>query len=376
MTNNIDVIPDDQQESEDDLVRQVSFKDAVVLNADWTIETIDLQIKKGNIDLQPGFQRRAAWNQIRKSRLLESIIVGMPVPNIVLAENREHRGRFIVIDGKQRLVSISEYLQGQFKLKGLDIRKDLNDKLFTELPAGDREYLENATLRSTVIRNWNDENFLYAIFYRLNSGSLPLSPQELRKALVGGNLLEAIENYLLNSQEFKSLFGDVLDKRMRDSELVLRFLAFDRGLQGYRGDFKAFLDETTRYFETDWTNSKTEADAGFRKLDNALQLSKHLFGDDAFKKWLGDKYERVINRALFDCLARFFSEDIVVTASQGRETTIVDAFKRTCLDREFLNSIEKTTKSIHATQYRIDTWGRVLAECVGLRYDDTQRRIV
>ena len=197
MNTEFAVIPDDQQEDENDLGGQISFKDAVVLNADWTIETINLQIKKGNIDLQPGFQRRVAWDDTRKSRLLESIVVGMPVPNIVLAENKDHRGRFIVIDGKQRLVAISEFLNGEYKLKGLDIRNDLNEKFFTELPTEDREYLENATLRSTLIRNWKDQKFLYAIFFRLNSGSLPLSPQELRKALIGGNLLDAIEKYLL-----------------------------------------------------------------------------------------------------------------------------------------------------------------------------------
>ena len=111
----------------------------LVLNADWTIETINLQIKKGNIDLQPGFQRRVAWDDIRKSRLLESIIVGMPVPNIVLAENRDHRGRFIVIDGKQRLATISEFMAGSYKLRGLDIRRDLNNKELSELPPEDRE---------------------------------------------------------------------------------------------------------------------------------------------------------------------------------------------------------------------------------------------
>src|SRR3990167_8635320 len=91
MNTEFELIPDDQQEDEDDIQAKISFKDAVVLNADWTIETINLQIKKGNIDLQPGFQRRVAWDDKRKSRLLESIIVGMPVPNIVLAENKEHR---------------------------------------------------------------------------------------------------------------------------------------------------------------------------------------------------------------------------------------------------------------------------------------------
>ena len=375
MINDIDVIPDDQQEDEDDIIKPISFKDAVVMNADWTIETINLQIKKGNIDLQPGFQRRVAWDDIRKSRLLESIIVGMPVPNIVLAENKDHRGRFIVIDGKQRLVSISEFLEGGYKLKGLDIRKDLNDRFFSDLPAEDREYLENATLRSTLIRNWNDEDFLYAIFFRLNSGSLPLSPQELRKALIGGNLLDSIDKYLVGSGPFKVIFGDVLDKRMRDSELVLRFLAFDSNLQEYRGDFKAFLDATTKYFESDWKAHEAQATVTLQRLDSALAITYDIFGHDAFKKWLGDRYERVINRALFDCVARFFAEPAVIQASVGKKAEVVEAFKKLCLDRDFRDAIEKTTKTVHATFYRIDRWGTDLAACIGKTYDQTNRQI-
>lgn len=376
MNTDFTAIPDDQQEDENDLQGHISFKDAVVLNADWTIETINLQIRKGNIDLQPGFQRRIAWDDTRKSRLIESIVVGMPVPNIVLAENKDHRGRFIVIDGKQRLVAISEFLNGDYKLKGLDIRQDLNDKFFCNLPTEDREYLENATLRSTLIRNWKDQKFLYAIFFRLNSGSLPLSPQELRKALIGGNLLDAIEHYLLKSQSFKNVFGDGLDKRMRDSELVLRFIAFDRGLNEYKGDFKEFLDSTARYFESDWNIREAEAALALERLDSALDLSRTIFGHDAFKKWLGDRYERVINRAIFDCIARFFADNTVAASISGNEIAAVNAFKAICQDRDFKDSIEKTTKTVHATFHRIDAWGGALATSVGRTYDKAQRRIV
>lgn len=370
------LIPEDQQEEEDDIRGPVSFKDAVVLNADWTIETINLQIKKGNIDLQPEFQRRSAWDNTRKSRLLESIIVGMPVPNIVLAENKEHRGRFIVIDGKQRLVAISEFIANAYKLRGLDIRYDLNDKSYSELPAEDREYLDNATLRSTVIRNWTDEKFLYAIFYRLNSGSLQLSPQELRKALIGGHLLDAIDRYLLTSNSFKALFGEMLDKRMRDSELVLRFIAFDRGLQDYRGDFRQFLDETTRYFENNWKLGEVEAAERFLRLDRSLGLANEIFGHDAFKKWLGERYERIINRAIFDCIVRFFSDDVVATVAISKKEAIVEAFKVLCLEQAFRNSIERTTKSLEATFYRVDRWGETLAQCIGRSYDKRTHRVV
>ncbi|MDM9653920.1 DUF262 domain-containing protein [Pseudomonas wenzhouensis] len=371
-----ELIPDDQQENEDDIIAQVSFKDAVVLNADWTIETINLQIQKGNIDLQPGFQRRVAWDDARKSRLIESIIVGLPVPNIVLAESKDSRGKFIVIDGKQRLVAVSDYMQDKYRLKGLDMRPDLNGKSLGELPQEDREHLENATIRASVIRNWKDENFLYVTFFRLNSGSLPLSPQELRKALIGANLISAIDSYMLNSKSFKCVFGDGLDKRMRDSELVLRFVAYDQSLAEYRGDFKEFLDTNTRYFENDWVNKAQQIENIFQRLDIALDAAHKVFGQDAFKKWIGDKYERVINRAVFDCISRFFAQPDVAAEAISRKLEVVMAFKEVCQIQAFKDSIEKTPKTVAATFQRVDFWGEKLAACLGRAYDKKERRIV
>jgi hypothetical protein len=370
------IIPNDQQEDEDDLPKSVSFKDAVVMNADWTIETIDSQINKGNIDLQPGFQRRAAWDDTRKSRLIESIIVGMPVPNIVLAENREHRGRFIVIDGKQRLLSINEFIKGSYALRGLDMRADLNDKTYANLPASDKEYLDNSTIRATVIKNWSDEDFLYATFYRLNSGSLPLSPQELRKALIGGKLLESIESYLVTSQPFHAIFGDGLDKRMRDSELVLRFIAYDRALADYRGDFKKFLDDTTKYYELDWDTRSQDVMSRFGRLDEALRTARDVFGKDCFKKWLGSKYERVINRAIFDCVARFFAEPDVAQGAIAKASEVLTQFQALCLDPTFKDAVEKTPKTVGATTSRIAMWGKTLARTIGRTYDEATLRIV
>ena len=376
MNIEVDIIPNDQQEDENDLQRNIAYKDAVVVNSDWTIETISLQINKGRIDLEPGFQRRNAWDPQRKSRLIESIIVGMPVPNIVLAENKSHSGRFIVIDGKQRLLAISEFMKDEYKLKGLDIRYDLNDKKFSDLSQDDREYLENATLRSTLIRNWSDNNFLFALFFRLNSGSLPLSPQELRRALIGGNLLDAIDTYLTSSQPFKDIFGEKLDRRMRDSELVLRFIAFDSDLEGYQGDFKDFLDKTTKHFESNWHIKQGDLQLIFQKLDVALSVTRKVFGDDAFKKWVDKKYERVINRAIFDAVARFFSDPAVATAAIGKEIQIAEALQDLCLTQEFKDAIEKTPKTKSATYNRINLWGSALANCVSMHYAPNIFRIV
>lgn len=366
--------PDDQQEDEDDLSK-VSFRDAVVTNADWTIESINLQMAKGTIDLQPSFQRRGAWDETRKSRLIESIIVGMPVPNIALAENKDHRGRFIVIDGKQRLLAIQEFLSGAYKLRGLDLRYDLNGLTFGALGMSDRESFENSTLRATLIKNWKDENFLWAAFYRLNVGSLPLSPQELRKALIGGKLIEAIEEYLQNSGDFQAIFGAGLDKRMRDSELVLRFLAFDLDISRYRGDFKVFLDDTTRYYEEDWDARSADVMDRFNRLDLALRTARSIFGDNVFRKWLGSRYERVMNRAIFDCIVRFFAEDDIAHLAAANDGAVVESFHEACDDEKFRASIERSTKTLDATYTRLNIWGGRLASIIGKDLDLATLRI-
>ena len=98
------MVPADQQESEEDVSpKPESVSEAVLFNTDWTVETIYRQIEKGNINLDPKFQRTEAWDVGRKSRLIESIICGFPIPNIVLAEESKKKGHYMVIDRKQRL---------------------------------------------------------------------------------------------------------------------------------------------------------------------------------------------------------------------------------------------------------------------------------
>ena len=105
-----DIGLDEQQESEGDLnLSKASVSDAVLFNTDWTVETIYRQIEKGNINLDPKFQRREAWSNERKSKLIESILCNYPIPNVVLAEDKQRKGKYIVIDGKQRLTAISGF---------------------------------------------------------------------------------------------------------------------------------------------------------------------------------------------------------------------------------------------------------------------------
>lgn len=370
-----EVLPCDQQEEEADLKKQVSFQDAVVQTADWTVGTLHAQLAKGTIDLDPGFQRRQAWDNVRKARLIESLIAGLPIPNIVLADNTKHRGRFLVIDGKQRLLTIRDYLDNGFALKGLDLRPDLEGKTFDQLPVEDREYLENNSIRATIIKNIADPDFLYVLFFRLNSGSLQLSPQELRRALIGGSALNAIDNYIQNSEIFHAFFGPVLDRRMRDSELVLRFIAFDRSYEAYAGNLKEFLDNTVDYFEKNWQHAEAELISAFVRLDLSLKTAEEIFGQSAFKKWTGTRYERRINRAVFDVITRFFSDSNIAAAATANAQAINDSYKEVCDLPAFRGAIEKTTKTVDATRLRMNIWGNALAHVLGLTYDEINARI-
>ena len=171
---------EEQLESDQDigLLDQGSFSSAVVSGNDWTTETLLNQINKGNILLNPDFQRRDAWDKKRKSKFIESLILGLPIPQVVLAESKERRGSYIVLDGKQRLLSIRQFSADaddesyeQLKLTGLEIRDDLNRKsllnlrddldLFDDLSA-----FENQPIRTVVIKNWPNEDFLYHVFLR------------------------------------------------------------------------------------------------------------------------------------------------------------------------------------------------------------------
>jgi hypothetical protein len=376
-----EIVPSDQQESEDDLhPEKERVGEAVLFNTDWTVETLFRQIQKRNINLDPKFQRREAWDVFRKSKFIESILCNLPIPNVVLAEENKAKGRYLVIDGKQRLFSISSFLQDEFELKGLTILPELNGANFSTLVMSHSEVvnsLENYPIRTVIIRNWPDEDYLYTVFYRLNSGSLQLSPQELRKALHGGILLDHIDEYIKGSEPFKTVFGQKLDPRMRDIELVLRFISFERFFDDYRGDLKNFLDRTVKIYDGAWPLEKPILDQDLRKMDLALTIAHKIFGKDSFKKWNGQNFERRINRAVFDAIARYFGDEAITDAVLQKQEDIVRRFKNLCAESEiFRGAIERTTKTLGATQARYVLWGEQLADAIERKLDRGSMRII
>lgn len=370
-----------QLESEEDIesLEQSSFSKAVVSANDWTTETIINQINKGNIQLNPSFQRRDAWDTTRKSRFIESLILGLPVPQIVLAESKERRGAYIVLDGKQRLLSIRQFaaeendqIYQQLKLNSLDIRSDLKGKSFVALKNDldffeDLSAFENQPIRTVVIKNWPAENFLYHVFLRLNTGSVPLSPQELRQALHPGPFVSFLDEESCKSTALKEILKNKKpDFRMRDAELLLRYFAFRNYLSEYSGTLKSFLDESCKVLNNKWEEKKECIQEQLINFEITHQFIKKIFGENSYRKWIGRNYETRFNRSVFDIMFLSFNDENVKELSIGKEENIEAAFKELCSNSsDFRNSIETTTKSLTATHTRISQWISKLNEVIG-----------
>jgi hypothetical protein len=371
----------------DDLEKVANWATGAALwSTDWTAETILSQLLRGNIDLNPSFQRRSAWNVKKQSLFIESLILGLPIPQLVLADTKGKRGAFIVIDGKQRLLAIRKFSAKSgsadefeaLKLQGLKERKDLNGKTYADLvndPAllDDLSAYQNAGIRTVVIRNWESEAYLYEVFLRINTGSVQLSPQELRQALHPGPFSTFVETASAESPELREALNlKAPDFRMRDAEILLRYIAYKNYIKGYSGNLKIFLDDATKTLTKDWVFHKDTLVSQVEEMGKALSFTQRVFKKSGYlRKWSGQRFESRKNRAVFDIMLHYFSEESIRNSiSEEKWDSLVERFKVLCTgDAEFLSSLESTTKSIVANRKRFNTWGSVVAEFSGMNLD-------
>lgn len=370
---------DDADESSSDLeLSEDKFAGLLVAPADWTIETLYRQIGK-QIDLDPDFQRRNVWSSKAKSRFIESLMLGIPIPQILLSAKPNSKSSFLVLDGKQRLLTIKEFLDGTlpngrpFHLRSLRVLKEIEGmswKKISEDPELSAKLL-NETQRTTVLRGWTDESILYEIFYRLNSGSVKLSPMELRMSLYPGPFLKFILRWTENIGPLHHLLKKRNpDPRMGDVELAVRYLAFQENSIPYKGDLKVFLDSlcekyNLRFDEIDFEESVINK---LSILQKSIEFGIKTFGNKYFcRKFSDGKYEMRFNRALFDIFVYSFSNQDFINWSKDHAGLIVESFQNlSSNDNEFLRSIETTTKSIDATKYRFEQWLKVCREISGI----------
>lgn len=374
---------DDETESEfkSDVKK---FSEAVVWGTDWTTETIARQLEKENINLNPSFQRRDAWTDVEKCKLIESLILGIPVPPIILAENKNKKNSYIVIDGKQRLLSIRRFYSNisekeykeknlsnsnsfkQLKLKNLEILTELNDLTYEDIKMKFDEYatnIDNQAIRTIVIKNWPDEAFLYTVFLRLNTGSKKLSPQELRQALKPGEFLNYLDEATAESKTImKMLNNDGPDPRMKDIELALRFYAFKYKIESYSGNLKDFLDETCGYLNSNWEKEKNTIKEMFYELENSINFSYEIMGKNPFSRYTNSACHNRFNRSIFEIFSYYFSVPNIRAMVEKEKDDFVKKFIELNDDKEFTETVSGTTKDLTKVVTRYNKFLNLLLE--------------
>ena len=177
------------------------------------------------LDLAPDFQRMSGiWKPVNKSRLIESLLLRIPVPVFYVAADEEEN--WDVVDGVQRMSTMCDYVMGKFSLTGLEYREEFNGKRYDELPRAMQRRISETQIVVNVIEPGTPAEVMYNIFHRINTGGQPLNGQEIRHALNPGPARAYLKE-LADSEEFAVATAHSISKeRMADRECVLRFLAF------------------------------------------------------------------------------------------------------------------------------------------------------
>jgi hypothetical protein len=352
--------------SEDFRVRPEDFSDIFVIPSDWTVSTLRQEMRD-IIDLDPDFQRRSVWNLKSKSKFIESLALGIPIPQILLAESPESRNNYLVLDGKQRLLTIKEFFEGiltdgkRFIVEGLTDLPEMNGKDWQEIAARHGKLarsIEAALIRTAIIRGWHNDNVLYEIFHRLNAGSVRLSPMELRMSLIRGPFIKEVVRRAGDIRSMQRMLNlSSPDKRMKDVEIAIRYMAFNDRTVTYRGNLKDFLDEFCRKQNKEFDYGRVNRDLD--NLEDAISVGMQLFSDRTFaRKYVPEegRFEGAFNRAAFDVLAGSLSDPQVRTEALNNPVGFVSLYKDVCHNDEFRRAIETTTKSVEATRNRFDIW--------------------
>ena len=205
---------------------------------DYSVDQLTSHVEKGKILLiDVPYQREYVWDDAKASRLVESLLLNVPIPVCYFAENED--ASWEVIDGLQRLHSIVRFLKNSFPLRGLSVLTELNGRTFADLPSRDQRRIESRTVRFVLITEESHPDIKFDVFERLNTGAVKLTPQELRNCIYRGAFNDGLRE-IVNDVSFRGALGRAKDPRMRDEEMVLRFLALYSDLPGYKPPLTQF----------------------------------------------------------------------------------------------------------------------------------------
>lgn len=326
---------------------------------DFTVSTIVDYIEDKHIEI-PMFQRGYVWNRAQASRLIESLIIQCPIPVVYLSQNLDET--LSVIDGNQRLTSISLYLNDEFPLTGLATYPELDGFKFSELDPRFQRHIRNRTIRCIVILKDTHPQIKFDVFERLNTGSVKLNPQELRHGIYNGPLIKKLEK-LSQQSTFKKATSTTNDKRMKGEEMVLRYFALHQDWLDYQKPMTTYLNnyaEKNRFIDEHILETLV---ASFKTNFNKCH---ELYGEYTFKTFDENRKRLKSNTALFD--AQMISMSIVNPSMEKLEkiqkSIVIDKLQKLLSKEDFYATITKGTTDRNTVHKRINDYTKFLRELI------------
>ena len=332
------------------------------------LDAVLRRIRNKTIVLNPDFQRNEVWNIERKSLLIESMMLRIPLPMFYVSEDKD--GIWEVVDGLQRLTTIRDFILGPdsdgkgFKLKKLEFWGELfNDKDYHEIDRKSKmpriiNNIMEAELSFTIINPDTPEKVKRNIFKRINTGGMRLSTQEIRHALYQGEATLLLKE-LVESEIYKKVIGGtVKDNRMAGRELILRYLSFNiRGWKTYKGDMDGFLSDTMRFLNGELEIEEIKKPPRVKIVSSfsvALRRAHEVFGEHVFRRSRGKQRKTPINKSLFDVLMYCFSRmsSSMFDSIIEDKANFCDRYYAIVNDDEFIDSISRYGGDAFGVKFR------------------------
>ena len=295
-----------QDETEDEHYSPARFR---ITSYGADLSVFDLRRRLGKEILIPApFQRKYVWTSRQASRFIESILLGLPVPGIFvyLKDKRQ-----LIVDGQQRLITLDRFLSGTWETKTrrqgsrdisietpfslVDVDEAWEGRTFYELEKDDRDEIENYLIHATIFKQEHPktaDRSIYEVFERINTGGMRLSAQEIRACVSHGSFSEKLGE-LADDPSWRKVYG-VRSPRLKDEELILRFIALFERVSEYKRPMRVFLDE---FLESKRDIGENEFAAIRRTVVSALNILHKAVGPRLFRP------EKALNAAVFDAIA-------------------------------------------------------------------------
>lgn len=358
------------ENSEPPIIKPFDPKEVDIVAKTMVISNIIEQLRDGEIILNPEYQRKAnLWNEKDQSRLIESIIIRIPLPSFYFDTTEDEK--LIVVDGLQRLTAIRRFAvlepnnKDKLRLKDLEYINEYNGYTFEELPVNIQRRIRQTEIIAYVIRKGTPDNVRNSIFTRINTAGLRLEPAEIRNAVYRG-VASTLLKELAESPAFKEATKNRIKcDRMEDRELINRFLAFYiLGTEKYNGNLESYLNQVLSEIKTFDANQINDVKTAFTK---SMEVAAQLFGDKAFRRLNSNGKYGKINKPLFECVSvslAELSEERCIFLVRCKEDFIL-CYEALFFNKEFTQIISNATAKLENVKRRFAMFKEILDEVIG-----------